>query len=155
MRLVILRPPLVCGPGVSGNLGTLVRLAALPLPLPLGGIANRRTLLSIGNLVDLVDRVLKQPVAGTYVIGDREPLSTSSIVRHLRGGLGRAPGLVSVPAGLARHGRVGWSVGRGLALRRLLGDLELDSTRFRAAYDWRDVVDTAAALRETAAARGG
>lgn len=99
-RLVILRPPLICGPGVKGNLGSLARLARLPVPLPLGGIRNRRTLLSIGNLVSALAAVLDRPAAGTYVLGDTTPLSTSDIVRALRAGAGGRMPLVPVPAPL-------------------------------------------------------
>lgn len=148
--LTVLRPPLVCGPGVGGNLGRLARWAAWPVPLPLGAIANRRTLVSLDNVAAAVARAVEAPVAGTFVLGDRTPLSTSAIVRHLREGAGRSPALVPVPVGLVR--RLATLLGRQGAARRLFGDLEVDSAGFRHAFGDTDVVDTPAALRATGAA---
>ena len=146
----ILRPPLVCGPGVGGNLGSLARLAAGPLPLPLGGIDNRRTLISRDNLASAILAVLRRPRAGRFVLGDREPLSTSDIVRHLREGAGRASRLLPMPTGLVR--RLAHLLGRGAQADRLLGDLDIDAGGFRSAFAWEDVVDTATVLRRTGAA---
>ncbi len=148
--LVILRPPLIAGPGVGGNLGSLARLAARPLPLPLGGIRNRRTLLSIDNLVAALRAVLERPVPGTFVLGDEHPLSTTVMLRELRSGAGGRAPLLPLPTGLLRR-VAGWAGFEGHA-RRLLGDLEVDSSGFRRAYGWTDVVDTASILRSTGAA---
>jgi nucleoside-diphosphate-sugar epimerase len=152
-RLVILRPPLIVGPGVKGNLERLIRLAARPVPLPLGGLRNRRTLVSRDNLVSAIERVLDLGAAapaGTYLIGDREPCSTSDIVRALRHGLGRRAMLLPAPLHLLRPALA--AIGAGSAYQRLFGDLELDSSGFRGAFAWTDIVDTAAALRAAAAA---
>lgn len=142
--LVILRPPLIAGEGVGGNLRSLARLAALPVPLPLGAVRNRRTLLSLDNLASAIEAVIDRPVPGTYVLGDRAPLSTGEIVAALRHGLGRSPGLVPVPPTLMRGAaRV---AGFGGHAQRLLGDLEVDSSRFRQRYGWEDEVETRAVL---------
>lgn len=147
-RLVVLRPPLVCGPGQRGNLASLTRIARWPIPLPLGAIHNRRTLLSLDNLVDAIRAVLDRDAgdlpAGTYLLGDAEPLSTSDIVRHLAAGLGRAPWLVPAPRRLIRAAAT--ALGRGGIEARLFGDLEVDSSRFRQAFAWHDVIDTATSL---------
>lgn len=152
-RLVILRPPLICGPGVAGNLGLLLRLAATPLPLPLGGIHNRRTLLSLGNLSAAIQAVMAAPPASSpriYVLGDREPLSTAAIVAALREGLGRAPRLFRAPALLMLAAAS--ALGRGGAYQRLFGDLDVDAVAFRRDFGWRDATDTRAALIEAATA---
>lgn len=152
-RLVILRPPLIAGEGVAGNLGSLARLAAWPVPLPLAGLRNRRTLLSRDNLVSALAAVLERPRAGTYLMGDAAPLSTSEIVRHLRSGAGGRMPLLPVPSRFLK-----WAARRaGLAghAQRLLGDLVLDSRRFREAFGWADVVDSATTLRRTGAALRG
>lgn len=148
--LTILRPPLVCGVGVGGNLGRLARLAALPLPLPLGGIANRRTLVALDNLAAAVAAVLDRPAPGTFVLGDPEPLSTSAIVRHLRDGAGGRMPFLPLPVGLVRACAA--TLGRGGAARRLFGDLAVDSRGFRERFGFRDVVDTAVSLRQAGAA---
>ena len=155
--LVILRPPLVVGPGVKGNLERLIRLAALPLPLPLGRLTNRRTLLARDNLVSAIGTVLGRgsaAPAGTYLVGDREPVATTAIVRALREGLGRRAMLVPAPLRLLRPALSALgALGAAGAFQRLFGDLELDSGGFRRAYAWDDVVDTASALRQAAAER--
>lgn len=148
--LTILRPPLVCGVGVGGNLGRLARLAALPIPLPLGGIRNRRTLLSLDNLAAAIASVLEQPAPGTFVLGDPLPLSTSAIIRHLREGARRRTHLLPLPVGLIRAGAA--MLGRAGAAQRLFGDLAVDSRGFRDRFGFRDVVDTAVALRAVGAA---
>lgn len=151
--LVILRPPLICGPGVKANLASLARLAALPVPLPLGGIGNRRTLLSLDNLVDAIGVALAPGApTGTFVLGDRMPVSTSDIVRELAAGMGRRARLLPAPVGLMR--RAAGLAGLSGHAQRLFGDLEIDSAAFRRAFSWRDVVDTAATLRATGAAIG-
>lgn len=154
IRLVILRPPLVCGPGVKGNLRSLLRLAATSLPLPLGGIGNRRTLLSLDNLASAVDAVLARrdgPMSSApYLLGDRDSVSTSAIVATLREGLDRSPGLVRVPAGFMRM--VAGLIGRPGTATRLYGDLAVDSSRFRRDFGWTDVTDTRTTLRLTAKA---
>lgn len=150
-RLVILRPPLVCGPGVKGNLHALLRLAAAPMPLPLGAIRNRRTLLSLDNLAGAIDAVLASwNGAGTYLVGDRDPVSTSEIVAALREGLGRAPLLWPAPVGLVT--RLSRLVGRPGLAQRLFGDLVVEADRFRADFGWCEVTETRASLRQAAQA---
>lgn len=138
--LVILRPPLIAGEGVGGNLRSLARLAALPLPLPLAAVRNRRTLLSLDNLAAAIEAVIARPRPGCYVLGDRTPLSTGDIVAALRRGHGRRPLLLPVPAGWMRA--AAGMLGFGGHAQRLLGDLEVDSARFRAEHGWTDEVDT-------------
>jgi nucleoside-diphosphate-sugar epimerase len=150
-RLVILRPPLICGQGVKGNLARLARLAALPVPLPLGRLENRRTLLSLDNLVSAVTAILDRGGAapsGTYALGDSEPVSTSDIVRALRAALGLPPLLMPAPVAALRRGLN--AIGAAGAYARLLGDLEVDSSRFREMFGWSDVTDTLATLRRSA-----
>lgn len=153
-RLVILRPPLVCGPGVKANLASLMRLASSPLPLPLGGVDNRRTLLSIENLVSAIQAVLArggEAPSGVYALGDPEPVSTGRIVREMRAGLGRSPRLFRPPEAVVRRlldsGRLG-----GLP-QRLFGNLEVDSGAFRTTFGWTDAIDTSASLRAMARSR--
>lgn len=138
--LVILRPPLIAGPGVGGNLRSLARLAALPVPLPFGTIRNRRTLLSLDNLCSAIETAIAAPRPGTYVLGDETPLSTGEIVAALRAGAGRAPGLLPIPSGLM--GSAASLLGFGGHAQRLLGDLEVDSSRFRKRFGWSDEVGT-------------
>jgi UDP-glucose 4-epimerase len=148
--LVILRPPLICGPGVKGNLARLARLASLPLPLPLGKLENRRTLLSLDNLVSAIATILDRGSAapsGTYLLGDSQPVSTSDIVRAMRAGIGWPPLLIPAPLQAFRRGL--HAIGAGGAYARLFGDLEVDSSRFRETFGWGDVIDTLATLHRS------
>jgi nucleoside-diphosphate-sugar epimerase len=95
----ILRPVLIYGPGVKGNLERLVRLAQTPWPLPLGLCRNRRSLLARQNLIGAIHHILQTPAAKgeTYIVADPVPLSLAEIVAALRAGEGRAPGLLPLP----------------------------------------------------------
>lgn len=98
----IFRPVLVYGPQVGGNMERLVALAASRVPLPFGGLSNRRSLLAVDNLNAAIRFALAQPPAGrnTYVVADPEPLSIADILTALRAAVGRRPGLLAVPAPL-------------------------------------------------------
>lgn len=153
--VTILRPPLVCGPGAPGNLARLRRLAALPVPLPLGAVRNRRTLLSVDGFCTAVGAVLRrwaagEVAAGPYVLGDAAPLSTRDMLVALREGLGRPPRLLPVPpAALALALR---AAGRGAMASQLLGDLVVDAAAFRRDFGWQPVADTRPTLRAMARA---
>ena len=100
LATVILRPPLVYGPGVKAHFGTLLRLADSSLPLPLGGIdQNRSSYLYLGNLLSAVRKVLSEPAAAgrTYLVSDGEDVSTTALVARLRAAFGRKRRLVPVP----------------------------------------------------------
>ena len=101
---VALRPVLVYGQGAKGNLAALARLARSPYPLPLGGLTAKRSLLSVDNLVDAVDTVLatNAPLRRPFIVADREALTVPGMVSAMRRGLGRNPGLITVPAPLLK-----------------------------------------------------
>jgi UDP-glucose 4-epimerase len=101
---VALRPVLVYGAGVKGNMAALLGLARSPYPLPLGGLAARRSLISLDSLSGAVETVLRapQPLNRALVAADPDPLSLPEMIAALRAGLGRGAGLVPVPAGLLK-----------------------------------------------------
>jgi UDP-glucose 4-epimerase len=101
-RLTILRPAPVYGRGMKGNLGRLLRLARTPYPLPLGGLANRRSLLDAEALARAMVHVLTIPTAigGAFVVSDKEPVTIAEIVGAFRTGMGRPPGLFPMPSPL-------------------------------------------------------
>lgn len=132
LECVVLRPPLVHGPKVKGNLALLLRLVASGLPLPLGAIGNRRSLVGAANLADAIRFLLECPVAagGTFLIRDGEDVSTPELLRRLGLALGRRPWLVPVPPALLGAGlRL---VGRGAMMERLAGSLVVDDAPLRA-----------------------
>ncbi len=148
--LVILRPPLVCGPGASGNLARLVRLVEKRLPLPLKQVRNRRSLLALANLVSATSAVIgrwrREPANGVYVLADNEVVSTSEIIVALREGLGRPPGLFSIPNELLS---AVLKLADGKLHDQLLADLEIDASGFSAAFAWSPITSTHRALVQT------
>lgn len=149
----VLRPVLIHGPGVKGNMRALQRIAASRLPLPLGALAARRSILSLANLASAVLHVMTSPAASrrTFLVADPEPVTVPGIVAALRAGLGRRPGLVGVPlqpAALAAR-----LFGKGEAWKRIAGDLVVDTSALRAT-GWQPVETSEQALRATAAGGG-
>ena len=145
VAFTILRPVLVYGAGVKGNLRALIRLAALPVPLPFGALAARRSLVSLANLVGAIRFVLRHDacVGETYVVADPAPVTIAEIVASLRHGMGRKPGLVSVPPALLRLALA--ALGRGGSWDQINGALVADSGKLLAA-GWRPDIDTRGAL---------
>jgi UDP-glucose 4-epimerase len=144
-----LRPVLIYGPGVKGNMAGLLRLAARPVPLPFGAFKNRRSLLSIDNLNGAILHLLDRPdVSGTFVVADREPVTLVEIVTSLRAGLGRKPGLLNVPPALFKTALT--MLGREAMWQRLGGALVVDPSRL-IATGWQPRVDTTTGLKSMAA----
>jgi len=102
---VALRPVLVYGPGVKGNMAAMVKLARSPYPLPLGGLHAQRSLLALDNLADAVAQVLSAPGAlrRAFIVADAEALSLPEMIAAMRGGLGRRRGLIPVPEGVLKY----------------------------------------------------
>lgn len=145
-----LRPVLVYGPGVKGNMAALMTLARSPWPLPLGALKAKRSLLSLDNLAAAVDTVLKAEGAlrRPFIVADPEPVTVPEIVAALRKGLERSPGLVPVPAFLLKGAAA--LAGRGEAFERLSGSL-VASPAALAALGWRPVSSTRDGLARLAA----
>jgi nucleoside-diphosphate-sugar epimerase len=143
----ILRPVLVYGPGVKGNLRALMRLAALPVPLPFAALTARRSLASLANLAAAITFVLRRDacVGETYVVADAAPLTIGEIVAALRHGIGRKPGLVAVPPALLRLALT--ALGRGANWEQINGALVADPGKLMAAGR-RPELNTAGALAE-------
>jgi UDP-glucose 4-epimerase len=120
---VALRPVLVYGPGVEGNMAALLDLVRSPLPLPFGSLKAQRSVLGLDNLVAAVDTALKMPgpVRRPFIVADPDPLTVGDMVAALREGLGRGPGLLPVPASLL--GAVARAAGKGEAFERVSGAL--------------------------------
>ncbi|HYH39254.1 MAG TPA: NAD-dependent epimerase/dehydratase family protein [Azospirillum sp.] len=147
---VILRPPLVYGPGVAGNLRALLRLCRKRIPLPLAWVANRRSLIGVGNLADAVALCLTHPAAPgrTFLVSDGAPLSTADLVRHFSAGLGVRPRLLPVPPPVL--GLAAALLGRRDAWDRVGGSLVLEDTAIRATLGWSPPIGAESGLRATA-----
>jgi len=147
MEVVIIRPPLVYGPGVEGNFGSLIRLVGKGIPLPFGLIRNKRSLVGIDNLVDLVVRCLDHPAAANQVFlaGDGQDLSTAELVGALAMAMNKQPRLLPVPAGALHLGAR--LIGRRAVARRLLGSLQLDISKTCERLDWQPPYSVEEGLR--------
>ncbi len=135
--LVILRPPLVYGPGVKANFRALLRLAASGMPLPLASIDNRRSFIFLENLLDLVEIVLDDARAsgGAFLLRDKRDLSTAELVRIIARAMGRSARLFPCPPSLLRI--AARLVGQDDAADRLLENLTVDDEPTRRTLDWR------------------
>lgn len=152
LQTVILRSPLVYGPGVRANFLSLLRLCDSALPLPFGAVTgNKRSLIYLGNLTDAIRHALIHDgaVGGTYLVCDGEDLSTADLIRRIRQALDRPARLLPVPPALLRAALA--AVGKGAMADRLIDSLAVDSSRFRAAMGWRPPFGVADGLAATAA----
>ncbi len=137
MEIVILRPPLVYGPGVKGNFLHLMRAIARGTPLPLASISNRRSLVYIGNLIDAIITCMDAPAAAgkTYLVSDGEEVSTPALIRKLAAALGKPPRLLPCPPALLHCAAT--LFGRQAAVMRLTGSLTVDSAALRTELGWQ------------------
>lgn len=136
MEIVVVRPPLVYGPGVKGNLRSLLGIVAREAPLPFGSVSNRRSLIGRDNLVDLLTLCVEHPDAAgqVFLASDGEDVSTQELVRILAIGMERRARLVKVPPRLLRFG---WALVRRQAMcDRLCGSLVVDSSKARRVLGW-------------------
>jgi UDP-glucose 4-epimerase len=140
-----LRPALVYGPNPKGNLASLIRLAALPLLLPFGAFANRRSLLAIDNLIAAVRFALGDARAEneTFLVADPEAISVAELVALLRKAAGRNPSLLPIPPAML-SGLLGL-IGQREMAERLAGSLIAEPRKLLAA-GWRPVTDTRTAI---------
>jgi UDP-glucose 4-epimerase len=131
VAFTLLRPAVVYGPGVKGNISSLATLAKTPMPLPFGALNNRRSLLAIENLASAISLILdsKQALGETFLVADREPISVGDMVASMREGLGRSPHLVRVPERAVR--RLMASFGKEAEWERLSGNFVIDCTKLQ------------------------
>jgi nucleoside-diphosphate-sugar epimerase len=150
LEVVVLRPPLVYGPGVKGNFLRIMSLVARGMPLPLGAIDNRRSFIYAGNLAGAIVQALDAPQATgrTYLVSDGEDVSTPELVRGLARALGVKPRLLSLP--LAAFGLAAALAGRRAEFARLTASLQVDRSRIRRELDWRPRYGLTEGLEETA-----
>lgn len=137
MEVVAIRPPLVYGPGVKGNFASMIKLIEKGLPLPLGAIHNKRSLVGIDNLVDLIIRCIDHPAAANQVFlaGDGEDLSTTELLRGVGEAMGKPARLIPVPAGMLQFGAT--LLGKKAMAQRLLGSLQVDISKTCEMLDWK------------------
>ncbi|HEX4375529.1 MAG TPA: SDR family oxidoreductase [Steroidobacteraceae bacterium] len=136
MEIVVIRPVLVYGPGVKGNFLSMMRWLRKGIPLPFGAIDNRRSLVGVNNLVDLVRTCLDHPAAAnqTFLVSDGEDLSTTELLRRLGEKIGTGARLLSVPSGMLVAAAT--LCGRRNVAQRLCGSLQVDISKTRGLLAW-------------------
>ncbi len=149
LEVVVIRPCLVYGPGVGGNVRLLLRALARGVPLPLGSVRNRRSLMGLDNLCDLLQRCVAHPSASgeTFLATDGRDLSTPEMIRALAAGLGRPARLIPVPPRVLKM--AARLSGQTPAVQRLAGSLEVDSGKVRRMLEWMTPVSPEEGLRRT------
>jgi nucleoside-diphosphate-sugar epimerase len=148
LEVVVVRPPLVYGPGVGGNFRTLIDAVRRGMPLPLGRVDNRRSLVALPNLVDLLGVCAVHPDAAgeTFLVSDDDDLSTPELIRRIASALGREARLLPVPPALLRV--AGRLTGQGERIERLIGSLQVDIGHTCRRLQWRPKTSVDAGLRE-------
>ncbi|PRG96906.1 UDP-glucose 4-epimerase family protein [Burkholderia multivorans] len=151
LETVIVRPPLVYGPGVRANFLRMMDAVARGIPLPLGSISARRSVLYVENLADALLQCVTDPRAGgeCFHVADDDPLSITELLRLLGDSLGKPARLLPVPAAALQT--IGSLIGRSAAIDRLTGSLQLDTERIRRVLGWKPPYTTREGLDATAA----
>jgi nucleoside-diphosphate-sugar epimerase len=149
LELIVIRPPLVYGPGVKANFLRLLRWVDSGWPLPFGSVDNRRSLINLDNLVDAIVRCVEHPAAnGLFLVSDAEPVSTPALVSGIASALGRPAKLVRIPAALLHA--AGTLACRREEIRRLTGNLVVDASRAFRVLDWKPPRNLEEGLADTA-----
>ncbi len=151
MEVVIIRPPLVYGPGVKANFAAMMKWVNKGLPLPFGGIKNnKRSLVSVDNLVDLIITCIDHPKAvnQTFLVSDDEDLSTSQLLSNMASALNVPNRLLPIPASWLSL--VAKLLGKPAIAQRLCGSLQVDISKTKKLLNWRPPYSTAECMKKTA-----
>ncbi len=150
LEVVIVRPPLVYGPGVKGNFAQMLNIVAKRIPLPFASIGNRRSLIYVGNLADALITCATHPAAAgqTYLVSDGKDIATPDLLRLLADEMGVPARLFHCPPALLRL--AGKLAGKSQQLERLLGSLQVDSDKIRSDLNWTPPYSMHQGLQATA-----
>lgn len=148
MQVSVVRPPLVYGPGVKANFLRLMHWVDTRRPLPLAAVDNRRSLVSVWTLCDLLETLIEHPAApGTWMVSDGEDFSTPELIRRIGKAMNRRALLVAVPQGLLRF--IGAVLGRTAEVNRLCGSLAVDISSTCGKLGWAPPLPADEALHRT------
>lgn len=150
LEVVIIRPPLVYGPDVKGNFLLLLRCLQKTIPLPLGAINNRRSLIALDNLVDFIAHTLEHSKAinQTFTVSDGHDISTTELLKKIATALGKKAYLIPVPENVLAF--ILKCLGKGAMAERLIGSLQVDSSKARQQLDWKPIISMDEQLKKIA-----
>lgn len=150
MEVVIIRPTLVYGPGVKANFLNMMRWLHKGVPLPFGAIYNKRSLVALDNLVDLIVTCIDHPAAAnqTFLVSDGEDLSTTELLSRMAKALGQPARLLPLPSWMLESSAK--LLGKQALAQRLCGSLQVDITKTRELLGWKPPVSVDEALCRTA-----
>ncbi len=151
MEVVVIRPPLVYGPGVRANFATMMHVLRRGVPVPLGAIRNKRSFVALDNLVDLIITCLFHPGAAneTFLVSDGEDVSTTELLRRMGQALGRPARLLPLPGKALKLAAA--LIGKQDVLQRLVGSLQVDISKTRILLGWAPPITLDEGLRRAAA----
>jgi nucleoside-diphosphate-sugar epimerase len=150
MEVVIIRPPLVYGPGVKANFADMMRWLKRGVPLPLGAIHNQRSLVSLDNLIDFLMTCITHPAASnqTFLVSDGEDVSTTELLYRMGQALGHPARLLPLPVSALKVAAA--IVGKSDVAQRLCGSLQVDLEKTRRLLDWTPPLSLNEGLKKTA-----
>ena len=148
--MVIIRPPLIYGPGVKGNFLSLLRWLNRGIPLPLGAINNKRSFVGIDNLIDLIISCIDHPAAvnQVFLVSDAQDISTTEMLKGLEKALEISPRLIPISSSLLKMGAQ--ILGKKDTAQRLLGNLQIDISHTKNTLNWKPIVNLDVGLGKTA-----
>jgi nucleoside-diphosphate-sugar epimerase len=152
MEVVIVRPVLVYGPGVKANFRAMMQWLDTGIPLPFGAIRNKRSLVALDNLIDVIATCLRHPAAAnqTFLVSDGEDLSTTDLLHRLGVALGKPPRLIAVAPALMTA--VAALLGKRDIAVRLFGSLQVENSKLRDVLGWSSLISVDEGLRRAAQA---
>ena len=149
LEVVVVRPPLVYGPGVRANFLRLMMLVKMGIPLPFGAIRNRRSMVALDNLVDLLVTCTRHPAAAgqVFMVSDERDVSTSDLFHMIASAMGKKSLLLPFPEGLIAS--IAALVGQAALANRLLGSLQVDISHTKSVLGWRPIVSMEESVNKT------
>lgn len=147
LELVIIRAPLVYGQGVKGNFARLIKLVKNGIPLPFSLVRNKRSLIGIDNLIDVIIKCIDHPDAkfNTFLVSDGEDMSTPDLIRYISLAMGRSARLFPMPIYILKF--IGRVLRKQYEIDRLLGSLQLDISYTREILNWTPKISVAEGIR--------
>lgn len=148
LEVVVVRSPLIYGPGVKGNMARFLKLVRAGIPLPFGALKNRRSLIGLTNICDLLIRCVEHPDAPqhTFLVSDGEDVSTPDLFRCIAAASGCSALLLPMPKSMLRL--VGYMLGKQAEIERLVGSLQIDTAYAREVLDWTPPLSFIEGIRE-------